>query len=192
MEFNKLKVKAVFVGITYTKTISGLVTELGQIPYLYAKRLMNNLILQGAFTEEQCLFLTDWDGVSGIAWGKVVVKMPSKEIVIGALVDIIKNAKKAGDSLLFFYCGHGAAYNDSGKFYQHSGHWGLLKTLDEDGKNVVPLFDTEFREIIDALPPKVNLTMLVQACHGGVMFVPPTQARRLGGCEGCERTPPFD
>ena len=174
---DKPKVKAVFVGITYTKTTSAYVAELGKFPYSYAKNLMENLILKEAFTVEECLFLTDWDwdgtvNISGV--GKVVVKMPSKEIVIGALVDIIGNANKAGDSLLFFYSGHGAAYNDSGKFYQHSGHWGLLKTLDEDGKNVVPLFGTEFRDIIDALPPKVNLTMLVQACHGGVMFVPPT------------------
>ena len=180
MESNKSqsKVKAVFVGITYTKTTSGLVTLLGTFPYRYAKSLMENLILKGAFMVEQCLFLTDkdWDGAVNISnVGKVVVKMPSKENVTGALIDIIDNANKAGDSLLFFYSGHGAAYNDSGEFYQHSGHWGLLKTLDEDGKNVVPLFDTEFRDIIGALPPKVNLTMLVQACHGGVMFVTPTQ-----------------
>lgn len=169
------KVKAVFVGITYEHMKTGTVQPLDRIPYIYAKKFMENLIFKGAFTKEQCVLLTDWNESFGL---------PTKDVVKQAIKNIIANADKSGDSILFYYCGHGAAYQDpdTKKFIQRDGHWGFLKTLklSDDPKVylVDEFFDTEFREIINeglAAAPKVNLSIFIHACHGGVMFVSPYQ-----------------
>ncbi len=160
------KVKAVFIGITYENMKTALPTPLGVIPFIYAKKFKQNLVLKGVFSEDQCVILTDW---------KTDFKMASKQNVIQALTDLITNADKSGDSLLFYFCGHGIAYQDpeTKKFIQRNGHWGSLKTLNSDGNLVDEFFDTEFRAIVSTVAPKVNLSMFIHACHGGVMFVAP-------------------
>ncbi len=164
------QVKAIFVGVTYEHMVTGGVTPLDRIPYIYAKKFMENLVFKGAFTPEQCELLTDWDKK---------FKAPSKQNVTKALTGMIMNAKE-GDSLLFYFCGHGVAYQDpdTKAFIQRDGHWGSLKTLKEADKSkylVDEFFDTEFQGIIDGLAPNVKLSMFIHACHGGVMFVAPGQ-----------------
>ncbi len=166
------KVKAVFVGITYTnvKRLKELDTYTGIIPFIYAKKFMQYLVSKGAFSEDQCMILTDWNTDFDMPY-----HMASKQNVIQALTDIITNADKSGDSLLFYFCGHGVAYEDTEtkKFTQYNGHGGALKTLNSDGNDVEEFFDTEFRKIVDKLASKVNLSMFIHACHGGVMFIAP-------------------
>jgi len=47
------KVKAVFVGITYDHMQMSKPEPLKNIPYIYATKLKENLVLKNAFTEEQ-------------------------------------------------------------------------------------------------------------------------------------------
>ena len=167
------KKKAVFVGTNYVKTDSRYIQPLDKLPYIYAKKLMENLIFKEAFTAEQCVLLTDHPG----ATSKSEIRTAGKNVIIAALKEIMENADKSGDSILFYFCGHGAVYRtaDTKEFYKNDGHWGLLKTLNDKGDAVDPLYDSEFRSLINPMlkNPKVNFTIFIHACHGGVMFVPP-------------------
>ena len=167
-----MPIKAVFVGVTYehmSKKTS--VQELSQIPWYYAKTLKNSLVLKDAFKAEECLLISDWNDT---------FRQPTKANVIESLKEIIGNADPSGDSILLFFCGHGIAYQDPStkKFIQRDGHWGSLKTLKPDTDEpstylVDEFFDTEFQAIVNTVPAKVNLTIIIHACHAGVMFVRP-------------------
>ena len=170
------KKKAVFVGINYFKTDSRYIQPLDKLPYIYAKKLMENLLFKEAFTAEECVLLTDHPcGTS-----KAEIRKAGKKDVIIALTEIMDNADKSGDSILFYYCGHGAVYRkaDTKEFYENDGHWGLLKTLNDKGDAVDPFYDSEFRDLISPMlkNSKVNFTIFIHACHGGVMFVPPLKS----------------
>ncbi len=131
------KIKALFVGVTYRAMQIRGVASLGDIPYLYAKNFRDILVRKDCFIQKQCELITD---------SNRDFKAPTKQNVTKALTGMITNAKE-GDSLLFYFCGRGVAYQDpdTKKFIQRDGHWGSLKTLKQAGRNYLAeeFFDTE-------------------------------------------------
>ena len=108
--------------------------------------------------------------------GEIKVQQPTKQKVIAALRYMIKNAVE-GDICLFYYCGHGNGFIE----HDYNGHRGALFTFNQASVNkqgkveMDVLFDTEFKEIIFRVDPKVHLTMLIHCCFSGVMFVTPEE-----------------
>lgn len=150
--------KAIFIGINYYDKVQGC-QNLEGVPAVYAKSMLNALTISTPiFKKEQCLFFTDRPepGVEGVP-----VAQPTRGNVTGALIDMVANAKK-GESLLVYFCGHGA--NE----YQNSR--GALKTLHKDLNRPDVLYSTELDDIMKALPPGVNITFLIHACFSGAMF----------------------
>ena len=158
--------KAIFIGINYYDKVYGC-QNLEGVPAVYAKSMLNALTqLTPIFKKEQCLFFTDRPdpGVEGVK-----VDQPTKGNVTKALTDMVANAKK-GESLLVYFCGHGA--NE----YQNSR--GALKTLHADLNRPDVLYSTriqgatvpELDDIMEDLPSGVHITFLIHACFSGAMF----------------------
>ena len=151
--------KAIFIGINYYDKVAGC-QNLKLIPSIYAKSMLSALTdLTEFFKYEQCLFFTDRP--NPVVQDGVKVDQPTKGNVTAALTSMVANAKK-GESLLVYFCGHGA--NE----YQNSR--GALKTLHKDLDRLDVLYSTELDAIMKNLPSGVNITFLIHACFSGAMF----------------------
>lgn len=154
-------VKALFVGITYHRFPTN--TDLGPIPYIYAKSLLTALLEKGIFEDHECYFLTD--NINSVV-RKVSYGAPTKGNIMMVLEQMVLNCKR-GDVLLFYYCGHG------GKDDANPNHFGFLKTLQEESGNKAynVLYDVELEAILSKLPKEVNFTCIFHASNSGAMFV---------------------
>jgi len=164
------RVKAIFVGINY-ESVQGC-QNLRGIPYVYAKSML--WVLTGRLKktipdlgEENCRFFTDKSDVKGL---QVETSTPTKENVLHAFKEMVSSAR-AGDVLLFYFCGHGA--NE----YQSSR--GAIKTLTTDLARPNVIYSTELNDIAQGLPANVNLTFLIHACYSGSMFSYAHQVRGI-------------
>ncbi len=157
--------KALFVGISY-KDFGHL--DLGKIPYKNSKYLQF-LFSRIKFKDTECLILTD--DINAVA--NCSLALASKKNTTAALKAMVAKAKVDGDSLLFYFCGHGAPADSD--FKEVNGSYGKLNTLNDDCSGKDGFRDNELREILKSLPEKVNMTILIHSCFGGLMFVKPNQ-----------------
>lgn len=148
--------KAIFVGINY-ENVRGC-QNLEGLPFVYTKSMINALtVSQSIYKKEECLLFTDSDrDIPGITKGE-----PTREKVTQALTGMISAAKK-GDTLLFYFCGHGANEKQNSR--------GALKTLNNQLNGPDVLYSDKLDDILQNLSPDISITFLVHACFSGAMF----------------------
>jgi len=168
---NMSRIKAIFVGINYSKETFGKTMNLNGLPYVYAAWTASNLIQAGIYSSEECLFFTDHTKGSANDLPGVERKKPSKQKITQALRRMVWEAKEE-DRLLFYFCGHGS--NDSSK------SCGAIMTLNANLTGIDCIYSTDLHEIGQGLDAKASITWLVHASNGGAMFSYHTQTMRGG------------
>jgi len=105
----------------------------------------------------------------------------TRAAILAALVARIA-ASAAGDTLLFFYSGHGAIAADATQ-EQAAGVHGTLVPHDARGGGVADIFDSELKLLIDdAATRGVNVVTIFDSCNSGTATrdLRPVNARRAG------------
>jgi hypothetical protein len=93
----------------------------------------------------------------------------TKKGIMGGLDWLVSNSKK-GDSLVFYYSGHGSQVSDSnlnGDEKEHDGKDEILCPHDLDWTSKTILRDDDLRNIFNKLPGGVNLEVILDCCHSG-------------------------
>lgn len=150
--------KAVFVGINYYDKVYRC-QNLEGLPCVYAKSMLIALTdLTSNFEKSQCLFFTDRPNfeIEGVK-----VNTPTKDNVTKALKDMVSSAQD-GDTLLFYFCGHGAN--------EYQTNRGALKTLNSELDQPQVTYSDELEDIFKHLPKNVSMNFLIHACFSGAMF----------------------
>lgn len=89
----------------------------------------------------------------------------TKARILEGLQWLISGAKK-GDSLVFYYSGHGSQVADiSGDEVDHKDE--ILCPHDIDFARRVYISDDDLRAIFSTLPAGVNLEVILDCCHSG-------------------------
>lgn len=92
----------------------------------------------------------------------------TREAILAALNDLITRSGR-GDTLLFFYAGHGSRLTDDSEFDQASGSFDTIlptDARDPDDPGRGDILDRELRGIIDrATSQGVNVVTVFDSCH---------------------------
>ena len=163
-------VRALFVGIdTYAhagpgiKNLTGAVADLGLVKATLAARY--GLVLD---------IKADGCASSNRVSTTLTNACASRAAILSALVKQIA-ASAAGDTLIFFYAGHGATAADRSQEQAHGIH-GTLVPHDARGGGVADIYDRELKLLIDDASARgVNVWTIFDSCNAG------TATRDVGG-----------
>ena len=96
----------------------------------------------------------------------------TREAMLAALDDRIE-ASRRGDTLIFYFAGHGGQYIDDQAFDQASGNNVTLLPADarQPGASVsADILDRELRAIVDRATAKgINFVTIIDSCHSGTI-----------------------
>ncbi|TRW15248.1 caspase family protein [Glacieibacterium frigidum] len=170
-------VRGVFVGINaYANTGPDLKPLQGSV---------NDVVLIKATLEERYKLGLDTPGAGCRSENAVSITLTdacaTRAAILDALVKRIA-ASAAGDTLLFFYSGHGAKAND-GMQEQAYGYHGTIVPYDGRGSGIVDIFDSELKDLIDIAEDRgVNFVTMFDSCSSGTATrdLRPANARRAG------------
>lgn len=105
----------------------------------------------------------------------------TRSAILDALVKRI-GASAAGDTLIFFYSGHGAIAADATQEQAYGIH-GTIVPHDGRGPGIADIFDSELKLLIDDANARgVNVVTLFDSCNSGTATrdLRPANARRAG------------
>ena len=88
----------------------------------------------------------------------------TKTNIISNLTNLVKTSKK-GDSIVFYYSGHGTRVTNIGVDFEVDGLDDAICPHDYASAGVIR--DDEFAAIINKLPAGVNLDVIFDCCHSG-------------------------
>ncbi|KAL1533058.1 Metacaspase-1 [Salvia divinorum] len=146
--------KAVIIGILYRNTqkkLKGCIND--------AKSMKDMLIHSFNFTESSILMLTDEETDPS--------KIPTKHNIMMAMSWLVSGCK-LGDSLVFYFTGHGGwQLNDTGDEIDNYDE--TLLPLDHETQGIIVDNDINAR-IVRPLPAGVKLHAIIDACHSGTVL----------------------
>lgn len=147
--------KALLIGINYNGTnnqLNGCINDVQNIKTI----LVNNCGYD--VTNTRCL--TDDPSTS-------VSRRPTFANIVSSVAWLLSNAT-AGDTLIFYYSGHGASLTDRSSD-ETDGCDEVLVPLDYDRAGVIT-DDWLFANLAAKVPAGVNLWIFTDCCHSGTMF----------------------
>jgi hypothetical protein len=144
--------RALVVGINYIGSpneLAGCVND--------AKNIRQALIQHYGFAEPDITLMTDETGTAP--------KLRPTAKNLFAAIDALTKDIRSGDSLVFFYSGHGSwVEDDNGD--ETSGKDETLVPLDFEASGLL-IDDVLKKRLVDVLPAGVHLTCVVDSCHSG-------------------------
>jgi len=146
--------RALLVGINYTGTdsaLNGCINDISNIN----KFLLENV---SGYSKDSITVLTD-DPKSQVKPTKENMENNIKKFVAGC---------KSGDTLFFYYSGHGSQLNDNNGD-ESDGKDSVLVPLDYQKSGVIR-DDWLFTNMINCLPAGVTLWAFTDCCHSGTML----------------------
>jgi hypothetical protein len=93
---------------------------------------------------------------------------PTKKNIEDGIRWLVSNCK-AGDTLFFYYSGHGAQINDVSKDEKIGGKDEVLVPLDYKQNNVI-VDDWLYSNMVNCVPQGVTLWAFTDCCHSGTML----------------------
>lgn len=146
--------RALLIGINYTGTdaaLNGCVNDITNI---------NKFLLESVtgYTKESITILTD-DPKSSVKPTKQNMESNIKKFVAGC---------KSGDTLFFYYSGHGSYLNDNNGD-ESDGKDSVLVPVDYQKSGIIR-DDWLFTNMVNCLPAGVTLWAFTDCCHSGTML----------------------